>query len=170
MDDQLNRGVARLVPTSEFEADISQGQKTWFLSHFAVMKDSVTTSVRVVYDGKARYQGHSLNDYFAKGDNLNVNIFDVALRFREYEVGVIADISKRFQAFKFITEHARFHRYVFRKHHNDPIQVYELLTVTFGDKPSPTAAIVVLRHVAAHNAMYRRFRDPACCCQPVLRG
>ena len=35
---------------------------------------------------------------------------------------------------------------------DDPIQVYELLTVTFGDKPSPTAAIVVLRHVAAHNA------------------
>ena len=82
MDDQLNRGVARIVPTSEFEADISQGQKMWFLPHFAVVKDSVTTPVRVVYDGKARYQGHSLNDYFAKGDNLNVNIFDVALRLR----------------------------------------------------------------------------------------
>ena len=152
MDDQLNRGVARIVPTSEFEADISQGQKMWFLPHFAVVKDSVTTPVRVVYDGKARYQGHSLNDYFAKGDNLNVNIFDVALRFREYEVGVIADISKMFQAAKVTTEDARFHRYVFRKHPSDPIQVYELLTVTFGDKPSPTAAIVVLRHVAAHNA------------------
>ena len=152
MDDQLNRGVARIVPTSEFEADISQGQNMWFLPHFAVVKDSVTTPVRVVYDGKARYQGHSLNDYFAKGDNLNVNIFDVALRFREYEVGVIADISKMFQAVKVTTEDARFHRYVFRKHPSDPIQVYELLTVTFGDKPSPTAAIVVLGHVAAHNA------------------
>lgn len=34
-----------------------------------------------------------------------------------------------------------------RKILTTPIQVYELRTITFGDKPSPTAAIVTLRHV-----------------------
>ena len=92
----------------------------WFLHHVEVVKDSVTTPVRVVYDGKARYQVHSLNDYFAKSDNINVNIFDVALCFREYEVGVIAAISKMFQAVTVTTEDARFHGYAFRKHPNDP--------------------------------------------------
>lgn len=66
----------------------------WFFPHFAVVKDSKTTPVRVVYDGKARYQGHSLSDYLAKGENINCILFEVALRFREKEVGVIADISK----------------------------------------------------------------------------
>ena len=114
----------------------------WFLSHFAVKKDSTSTPIRVVYDGKARYQGYSLNDYLIKGENMNSALFEIALRFRENEVGMIADISKMFQAIKIKPEDARFHRFVFREDQNHPIQVYELMTVTFGDKPSPPAAIV----------------------------
>lgn len=32
------------------------------------------------------------------------------------------------------------------------MQVYELRTITFGDKPSPTAAIVAIRHVVREHA------------------
>ena len=152
MEDQVTRGVARVVPDEEIEQDVKEGKKMWFLPHFGVLKDSKTTPVCVVCDGKARYQGHSLNDYLAKGDNMNTSLFDVALRFREYEVGVVADISKMFQAVKITPDDARFHRYVFRSHPDDLLRVYELTTVTFGDKPSPTAAIVTLRHVAKENA------------------
>ncbi len=123
MDDQIARGVARLIPQSEMDDDITADRKMWFLPHFAVLKDSETTPVRVVYDAKARYKGHSLNDYLSKGNNLNNDIFNVALRFREYEVGIIADISKMFQAVKMTSEDARFHRYLHRKHPDDPIQV-----------------------------------------------
>ncbi|XP_064629280.1 uncharacterized protein LOC135488570 [Lineus longissimus] len=125
MRDQVEQGVARLVPATEMEDDFLNEKKMWFLLHFGVMKDSKTTSVRVVYDGKARYQGHALNDYLAKGENLNTNLFEVALRYREY---------------------------VLRESPKDPIKVYELTTVTFEDKPSPTAATIALRHVATENA------------------
>ncbi|XP_064651979.1 uncharacterized protein LOC135502804 [Lineus longissimus] len=57
-----------------------------------------------------------------------------------------------FQAVKVAPEDARFHRYVFAESPEDPIKVYELTTVTFGDKPSPTAATIALRHVATENA------------------
>ena len=57
-----------------------------------------------------------------------------------------------FQAIKIQPEDARFHRFVFRENPSHPIQVYELTTVTFGDKPSPTAAIVTLRHVIREHA------------------
>nr|XP_054775061.1 uncharacterized protein LOC129283252 [Lytechinus pictus] len=152
MKDQLERGVSRLVTQDELQQDRETGNKMWFLPHFAVVKDSKTTPVRVVYDGKAKFQGHSLNDYLIKGENVNSNLFEVALRFRENEVGVIADISKMFQAIKIPPDDARFHRFVFRENPNYPMQVYELRTVTFGDKPSPTAAIVTLRHVASEHA------------------
>ena len=151
MRDQVARGVAREVSSADYEDEIRQGKKMWFLPHFAVAKDSNTTPVRVVFDGKARYQGHSLNDYLAKGENVNTSLFDVALRFRQYEVGVVADISKMFQAVKITRDDARFHRYLFRERPDEPIKVYELTTVTFGDKPSPTAAIVTLRHVVTEN-------------------
>ncbi|CAM1322181.1 Uncharacterised protein r2_g3062 [Pycnogonum litorale] len=57
-----------------------------------------------------------------------------------------------FQAVKVSPEDARFHRYVFRQRPEDSIEIYELTTVTFGDKPSPTAATIALRHVAMENA------------------
>lgn len=51
---------------------------------------------RILKHDKVRYQGHSLNEYLMKGENINSNLFEVALRFREKEVGVIANISKLF--------------------------------------------------------------------------
>ncbi|XP_064642828.1 uncharacterized protein LOC135497063 [Lineus longissimus] len=152
MDDQLNRGVARLVPQSELDQDHADKKGMWFLPHFAVVKDSTTTPVRVVLDDKSRYQGHSLNDYLAKGNSVNSSIFDIGLRFRENEVGVIADISKMFQSFKLSKDDARYHRYLFRSTPDEEIKVYELQTVTFGDKPSPAAAVFALRHIANKHA------------------
>lgn len=152
MEDQLKRGVAREVSQVEMERDLAEGNNMWFLPHFAVLKDSDTTPVRVVYDSKARFQGHSLNDYLAKGENMNLNLFEIGLRFREKEVGVVADISKMFQAVKLTQDDARYHRYLFRPTPTEPVRVYELTTVTFGDKPSPTAAVVALRHVAREYA------------------
>ncbi|XP_064643562.1 uncharacterized protein LOC135497661 [Lineus longissimus] len=152
MDDQLTRGVARFVPQSEMDQDLRSGKGMWFLPHFGVLKDSRTTPVRVVFDGKARFEGCCLNDFLAKGDNMNSNIFDIGLRFREYEVGVAADISKMFQSIKLNEDDARYHRFLFRKKPDEPIRVFELTTVTFGDKPSPTAAIVTLRLVVKEHA------------------
>ncbi|XP_041471192.1 uncharacterized protein LOC121420595 [Lytechinus variegatus] len=152
MRDQVKRGVSRHVTDEEMRQDRATGKKMWFLPHFAVTKDSTTTPVRVVYDGKSRFQGHALNDYLMKGENVNSNLFEVALRFRENEVGVIADISKMYQAIKIKPDDARFHRYVFRESPSHPLQVFELSTVTFGDKPSPTAAILTLRHVVEEHA------------------
>eukprot|EP00057_Strongylocentrotus_purpuratus_P005403 XP_003730892.1 PREDICTED: uncharacterized protein LOC100888831 [Strongylocentrotus purpuratus] len=152
MRDQLKRGVSRQVTEEELRQDRAAGKKMWFLPHFAVTKDSSTTPVRVVYDGKARFQGHALNDYLMKGENANSDLFEVALRFREQEVGVIADISKMYQAIKIKPDDARFHRFIFRENPSHPMQVFELTTVTFGDKPSPTAAIITLRHVVHEHA------------------
>ena len=152
MRDQLKRGVSRHVTDEELRQDRVAGKKMWFLPHFAVTKDSTTTPVRVVYDGKARFQGHALNDYLMKGENVNSGLFEVALRFRENEVGVIADISKMYQSVKIKPDDARFHRFIFRENPSHPMQVFELTTVTFGDKPSPTAAIITMRHVVQEHA------------------
>ncbi|XP_072170561.1 uncharacterized protein [Diadema setosum] len=152
MRDLQHRGVSRRVSDAEIRQDREAGRKMWFLPHFAVKKDSATTPVRIVYDAKVRFQGHSLNEYLVKGEDLNADLFNVALRFRENEIGVKADIRKMFQAIKVRPEDARFHWYVFRENPYQPIQVYELTTVTFGDRPSPTAAIVTLRHVIDRHA------------------
>jgi hypothetical protein len=58
-----------------------------------------------------------------------------------------------FQAIKLTEDDVRYHRFLFRKSLDEPIQVFELTTVTFSDKSSPTAAAVALRHVAKEHAL-----------------
>lgn len=137
MRDQLERGVSWQVTQDELQQDRDVGRRMWFLPHFGVVKDSKTTPVRVVYDGKAKFQGRSLNDCLIKGENVNSNLFEVALRFRENEVGMIADISKMFQAIKISPEDARFHRFVFRENPNHPIQVFRGQTLSHRSNHHP---------------------------------
>ena len=41
------------------------------------------TPVRIVFNGSASYNGHTLNDYWFKGPDLLNNMFGVMMRFRE---------------------------------------------------------------------------------------
>ena len=41
------------------------------------------TPVRIVFNGSASYNGHTLNDYWFKGPDLLNNLFGVMMRFRE---------------------------------------------------------------------------------------
>ena len=70
---------------------------THYLPHHAVIRrDKQTTKVRVVYDASARATGPSLNDCLYAGPKFNQKILEILLRFRSYQVGVVADLEKAF--------------------------------------------------------------------------
>ena len=52
--------------------------------------------MRVVYDASARSTGPSLNDCLYAGPKFNQTILEILLRFRSYQVGVVADLEKAF--------------------------------------------------------------------------
>ena len=65
-----------------------------YISHHEVLRpESKSTTVRIVFNSSAVFQGHRLNNYWMKGPDLLNNLFGVVLRFRENEIAFIGDIS-----------------------------------------------------------------------------
>ena len=93
MTEQESLGIIEEV-NSEEEAKVG---RTYYMPHHAVVKnDKETTKVRVVYDASSKEQGVSLNEVLEQGITTFTDLFAVLLRFRCYEIGIIADIEKAF--------------------------------------------------------------------------
>ncbi|XP_064088707.1 uncharacterized protein LOC135203047 [Macrobrachium nipponense] len=68
-----------------------------YLPHLAVLKDSETTPIRIVFNASSKAKGElSLNDCLLTGPSLTTKLFDGLLSFRANPVAVISDISKAF--------------------------------------------------------------------------
>ncbi len=91
--EQLRRGVVEPVPVGE-----ATRNRTHYLPHHAVVRhDKTTTKLRIVYDASARNNDNpSLNDCLQKGPKFNQLVLDLLLRFRAYEVALIADVERAF--------------------------------------------------------------------------
>ena len=105
--DYEKKDYIRQVPKSEVE-------KQWFLPHFPVVKDRVTTKVRVVFDAAAKHDGKSLNDAIWPGPKLQRDLTDVLTRFRRASVALSADISEMFLQIELQEKDRPYHRFLWR--------------------------------------------------------
>ena len=147
IQDMVNRGVARKLTKTELR---NYKGPIHYISHHEVLKpDSKSTPVRIVFNSSAKYMGHVLNEYWAKGPDLLNNILAVLLRFREYEVAFIEDIKKMYHtvATNVLDQHT--YRFLWRDMETtqEP-DIYVIQRVSFGDKPSGAIATVALRKTA----------------------
>ena len=81
-----------------------------YISHHEVLKPySKSTPVRIVFNSSAKYMGHVLNEYWAKGPDLLNNLVGVLRRFRENQVALMGDIRKMYHTVKTkpIDQHTR---------------------------------------------------------------
>ena len=82
----LSKGYAEHVPPDELDV----APLKWYIPHHYVPKKD--NRIRVVHDCAAIYHGHSLNDAFYGGPDINNGLLGVLLRFRLYEHAMAADI------------------------------------------------------------------------------
>ena len=78
-----------------------------FLPHQGVIRqDKETTKLRIVFDGSAKpsEDDRSINDCLEKGPNSVPLLFDIIIRFREYPIGLTADIEKAFHQIQIAPE------------------------------------------------------------------
>nr|XP_036216143.1 uncharacterized protein LOC118680467 [Bactrocera oleae] len=132
------------------------GKETgYFIPHHAV-----TTKFRVVFNASAKTSnGTSLNDTQFSGPQLHANIVDILNRFRKFNVAITADVKKMFRQILIDTRHRKWQRILWRESPDEPLQVYELKTVTYGMACSPFNAIRALRQCANDN--YKVIYDPS---------
>ncbi|GFY39608.1 uncharacterized protein TNIN_116011 [Trichonephila inaurata madagascariensis] len=80
--------LGHMSPNKELDGKIS-----YFLPHHAVRrKDSITTKLRVVFDGSCKPpKSNSLNSVLGVGQILQPDIFTLLVRFRVNEIAFTAD-------------------------------------------------------------------------------
>ena len=90
IDDQLARGIIEPVPHD------TKNTIHYLPHHGVVRTDKTTTKLRVVYDASSKTSGPSLNDCLYKGPKFQQLILDLLIRFRAYNIALIADVEKAF--------------------------------------------------------------------------
>ncbi|KAJ8937588.1 hypothetical protein NQ318_017657, partial [Aromia moschata] len=103
-------------------------KEVYYIPHHAVFKaDSTSTPIRIVFDASCRTDSnYSLNDLLFTGPKLQSDVCTMFLKFRLFEISA--------NSLEILP--------------NDPIDIYELTTVSFGIKPSPFLAMRTVRQLS----------------------
>ena len=142
MNANVEKGYVRKLEPNEGEDGPS-----WYLPHFPVIReDRETTKVRIVFDSAARCKGISLNDVMLTGPKLQRDVLEILLRFRLRPVALVADVKEMFSQVVLAEKDRKYHRLLWRDlDPTKPLDVYEAVRLTFGDRASPYLAQFVLR-------------------------
>lgn len=139
----LDKGYAQEVTSKE---EWEHPNQRW-LPHHGVYKNPSSRKVRVVFDSAAKFHGLSLNDCLYTGPKLQGELLPLLVGFREYPVGVTADIEAMYSRIRMNEDDARYHRFLWEDD-NGEIKLYQMTGVVFGDSPSPCQAIHTLSRTA----------------------
>ncbi|XP_058476292.1 uncharacterized protein LOC131448154 [Solea solea] len=121
----------------------------WWVSHLiAPNPHSVTTPVRLVWNGSQEFRGVSLNSILLKGPDVLNPIRAVLLRFREGRHAAIGDIAKMYNSVWLEEQEVHVHRFLWRDSPSDEIEDYAVVRVNMGDKPAGCIAQVAMRETA----------------------
>ncbi|XP_025262631.1 uncharacterized protein LOC105253514 [Camponotus floridanus] len=121
-----------------------------YLPHQGVLrKSSVTTKLRVVFNGSAIVTtGSSLNQHLHSGPNLLPTLADVLLRWRRHRYVLATDIEKMYRQIEVHHQDRDLQRILWQSSPEDNIQEYQLKTVTYGLSCAPFLAIRTLHQLA----------------------
>ena len=129
----IDRGV--IVKISQDEKDSWKGPLNYIIHH-GVEKDSATTPLRIVTNSSLKNGKYSLNDCLPKGPNSLNSMYDIMMRFRCYQTGLVYDLSKAYNTMQtgLVEKHLR--RLVWRFNDDEPWTDYGFTCVAFGDRPA----------------------------------
>uniref|UniRef100_A0AAG5DSG1 Reverse transcriptase domain-containing protein n=1 Tax=Anopheles atroparvus TaxID=41427 RepID=A0AAG5DSG1_ANOAO len=124
-------------------------QVRYVIPHSCVIKpESTTTKLRVVFDASAKTSsGISLNDIQAIGPVIQPDLLRIWLDFRTHTVVATADIAKMYRQVWVSDEDSWMQCILWREHPQEPIQMYRLRTVTYGEAASSYLACRALHEV-----------------------
>lgn len=124
----------------------------YVIPHFAILRDSSTSPIRVVFDGSCRDSSAvSLNDRLLSGPPLQKDITEVLTHFRLKPVAITTDIKMMYRKIWVHPDDHKFQTIVWRRSESEPLKNYVLKTVTYGLKPAPFLAQRVLRQLVSED-------------------
>ncbi|GFV14947.1 integrase catalytic domain-containing protein [Trichonephila clavipes] len=122
MQEYLTLGHMELVPKNDYAK-----REAYYLPHHAVLRDSSTTKLRVVFDASAKStSGYSLNDILM----------------------LCADLEKMFRQIRISSEDTNWQRILWRDNPKETVKEYRLTTVTYGTSCAPYLSTRTLTQLA----------------------
>ena len=147
IQDMLNRSVAREI--SQKELDEYKGPKYYIPHHDVLKPDSKSTPLRIVFNSSAKFKGHILNDYLAKGPDMLNNLMGVLLRFREEKEAFVGDISKMYHSISIPIPDQMTQLFLWRNLvETIRPKTFAMTVVNFGNRPSGVIALTALQRTA----------------------
>ncbi|XP_055591187.1 uncharacterized protein LOC129743233 [Uranotaenia lowii] len=130
--------------------DAERSHPQYYLPHHAVIRaDSSTTKVRVVFDASCKpATGKSLNDVLMVGPVIQDDLRAIILRTRINPVLLIADIKQMYRQILVDERDTPLQRILWRNSPDEPIDTFELKTVTYGTASAPFLATRTLQQLA----------------------
>ncbi|XP_049884837.1 uncharacterized protein LOC126379881 isoform X3 [Pectinophora gossypiella] len=116
------------------ESSLFKPPVSYFIPHHAVMREkSESTKLRVVYDASCRTSsGFSINDLQMIGPNIQDSLFNILVRFREYNYVMTGDIEKMYRQVQVDDCDRDLQLILWRSDPSSPLKTYRLNTVTYG--------------------------------------
>lgn len=138
------RDLGHMTPIDEYRSPY------YFLPHHGVFReDSTTTKLRVVFNASQSTDSNlSLNDIQYVGPTLQNDIFSILLRFRLYKFVACADIEKMYRQILIQPDQRMLQLILWRENPSDPLQIFRLNTVTYGNSSAPFLSIRCLWQLA----------------------
>ncbi|XP_018404103.1 PREDICTED: uncharacterized protein LOC108780787 [Cyphomyrmex costatus] len=143
-------------------SDYNTTKEVFYLPHHPVIKnDSVTTRLRVVFDGSSKSStGAALNQRLLSGPNLQQDLWSIILRFRLHQHVITADIKMMFRQTWVAEKDRDLQRIVWRQDPTEAIQTYILKTITYGTTSGCRTWQCVAYDILRHNRKLSRSRQP----------
>ena len=96
----------RKVPVHE------QSRSKRYLPQFPIIRlDKDTTKTRIVFNASAECAGVSLIDVIHQGPKLQCDLFDLLLRFRQFQVARVCNIAEMYLRIGIAAEDKPYHRF-----------------------------------------------------------
>lgn len=134
IDEYVQLGHMKLIEDSQPEP-----KPSYYLPHHCIVRpDSITTKLRVVFDASCSTDsGVSLNDALLVGPVIQDDLLTIVLRFRMPRFAVIADIEKMYRQIRVREADQPLQRIRWRDSSTQPLQTFQLTTVTYGTSSAP---------------------------------
>ncbi|XP_076387942.1 uncharacterized protein LOC143264465 [Megachile rotundata] len=130
--------------------DLEKKTNAYYLPHHAVVKrHDPLAKLRVVFNASfPTSTGNSLNDCLCTGPKLQADLWLVLTRWRLFRNVFTSDIVKMYRQISVHTLDRQWQRILWRKKPDEPVQDYDLSTVTYGTSCAPFLALRVLQQLA----------------------
>ncbi|KRZ66453.1 hypothetical protein T10_5518 [Trichinella papuae] len=129
-----------------------QESKTWYLPHHTVFKTDKPTSIcRIVFDGLHRYKAVSLNERLDPRPQILADLVGVLLKFRQFRIGIHADIMKMFLQIEQHPEDRDVTKFLWRKQSEKMPCIYRLCRLPYDLCCSPYLAISAVHDIAENH-------------------